>query len=43
MAINLVIELLQKFNRDKSGIENIIKYKNKYVGNNSNDSHLIDN
>ena len=31
------------FNRDKSGIENIIKYKNKYVGNNSNDSHLIDN
>ena len=31
------------FNRDKSGIDNIIKYKNKYVGNNSNDSHLIDN
>ncbi len=31
------------FNRDKSGIENIFKYKNKYVGNNSNDSHLIDN
>lgn len=31
------------FNRDKSGIENIIQYKNKYVGNNSNDSHLIDN
>ena len=30
------------FNRDKSGIENIIKYKNQYVGNNSNDSHLID-
>ena len=26
-----------------SGIANIIKYKNKYVGNNSNDSHLIDN
>ncbi len=30
------------FNRAKSGIENIIQYKNKYVGNNSNDSHLID-
>jgi len=31
------------FNRDKSGIENIIQYKNQYIGNNSNDSHLIDN
>ena len=31
------------FNRDKSGIDNIIKYKNKYVGNNSNDSNLINN
>ncbi len=31
------------FNRDKSGIENIIKFKNKYIGNNSNTSHLIDN
>ena len=31
------------FNRDKSGIENIIQYKNQYVGNNSNNSHLIDN
>ena len=31
------------FNRDKAGIDNIIQYKNKYVGNNSNDSHLIDN
>ncbi len=30
------------FNRDKSGIENIIHYKNQYIGNNSNDSHLID-
>ncbi len=30
------------FNRDKSGIDNIIKFKNQYVGNNSNDSHLID-
>ena len=29
------------FNRDKSGINNIIKYKNKYVGNNSNDGNLI--
>ena len=31
------------FNRNKSGIENIIKYKNKYVGNNSNDGNLINN
>lgn len=31
------------FNRDKSGIDNIIKYKNKYVGNNSNDGNLISN
>ena len=29
------------FNREKSGIDNIIKYKNKYVGNNSNDANLI--
>lgn len=29
------------FNRDKSGIDNIIKYKNKYVGNNSNDGNLL--
>ena len=29
------------FNRTKSGIDNIIKYKNKYVGNNSNDGNLI--
>ena len=29
------------FNRDKSGINHIIKYKNKYVGNNSNDGNLI--
>ena len=29
------------FNRSKTGIENIIKYKNKYVGNNSNDGNLI--
>lgn len=31
------------FNRDKSGIDNIIEYKNKYVGNNSNDGNLINN
>ena len=30
------------FDRDKSGIDNIIKFKSKYVGDNSNDSHLID-
>ena len=29
------------FNRTKSGIDNIIKYKNKYVGNNVNDGYLI--
>lgn len=29
------------FDRDKSGIDNIIKYQNKYVGNNSNDANLI--
>lgn len=34
---------LTPFNRDKSGIDNIIKYKNKYVGNNSNDGNLISN
>lgn len=32
---------LSPFNRKKSGIDNIIGYKNKYVGNNSNDSNLI--
>jgi len=31
------------FNREKSGIDNIIKFKNKYVGNNSNDGNLINN
>ena len=30
------------FNRDEAGIDNIIKFKNKYIGDNSNDSHLID-
>ena len=29
------------FNRYKSGIDNIVKYQNKYVGNNSNDGSLI--
>ena len=29
------------FNRDKSGYKNIIKYKNKYIGNNSNTGGLI--
>ena len=29
------------FNRSKSGFDNIIKYKNKSVGNNSNDGNLI--
>lgn len=32
---------ISPFNRDKSGIDNIIKYQNKYVGNNSNDAALI--
>ena len=31
------------FNRNKSGIDNIIKYKNKYIGNNSNTGNLISN
>lgn len=31
------------FNRDKSGIDNIIKYKNQYIGNNSNTGNLINN
>ena len=31
------------FNRDKSGIDNIIKYKNKYIGNNSNIGNLVYN
>lgn len=29
------------FNREKSGIDNIIHYKNHYIGNNSNDENLI--
>lgn len=31
------------FNKDKSGINNIIKYENKYIGNNSNIGNLINN
>ncbi len=31
------------FNRKKSGINNIIQYKNKYIGNNSNTGNLINN
>ena len=31
------------FDRDESGIDNIIRYQSKYVGDNSNDSHLINN
>lgn len=31
------------FNRDKSGIDNIINYKNNYIGNNSNVGNLISN
>lgn len=31
------------FNRNKSGIENIIKYQNKYIGDNSNTGNLIGN
>lgn len=34
---------ISPFNRDKSGIENIIKYQNKYIGNNSNTGNLIYN
>ena len=29
------------FNREKSGIDNIINYKNKYIGNNSNTGNLL--
>ncbi len=29
------------FNREKSGIDNILQYKNKYIGNNSNISNLV--
>lgn len=34
---------ISPFNRDKSGIDNLIKYKNKYIGNNSNNGNLINN
>ena len=29
------------FNREKSGIDSIVQYKNKYIGNNSNISNLV--
>lgn len=29
------------FDREKSGMEHIIKYKNRYIGNNSNDGNLL--
>lgn len=35
--------LITPFNRNKSGIDNILKYQNKYVGNNSNTRNLISN
>lgn len=31
------------FNRDRSGIDNIISYKNKYIGDNSNIGNLLNN
>lgn len=31
------------FNRNKSGIDNILKYQNKYIGDNSNTGNLINN
>ena len=34
---------LTPFNRNNSGIDNIIKYQNKYIGNNSNIGNLISN
>ena len=34
---------ISPFNRNKSGIDNIIKYENKYVGNNSNVGNLLYN
>ena len=34
---------ISPFNRGKSGIDNIMKYKNKYIGNNSNTGNLINN
>ncbi len=40
---NLDTISITPFNRDKSGIDNIINYKNKYIGNNSNIGNLISN
>ena len=34
---------ITQFNRNKSGIDNILKYQNKYVGDNSNTGNLISN
>lgn len=34
---------IMPFNRNKSGIDNILKYQNKYVGDNSNTGNLINN
>lgn len=34
---------ISPFNRNKSGIDNLLKYQNKYVGNNSNNGNLIEN
>ena len=34
---------ISPFNRSTSGIDNIIKYKNKYLGNNSNTANLVRN
>ena len=32
---------ISPFNREKSGIDHIIKYENKYIGNNNNDGNLL--
>lgn len=34
---------ISPFNRTKSGIDNVVKYKNKYIGNNSNVGNLLYN
>ena len=38
---NIATIPISPFNRERSGIDNITKYCNKYVGNNSNDGALI--
>ena len=40
LVIQYLLLHLIEINR---GIDNIVKYKNKYVGNNSNDGNLIGN